>query len=104
MFIFFLYFLKLVTVLPNLKYTNALPVHVGVSELPVGILGIIEQFVLTIELDISNSIGNFAACTAGLESAILDWFGCGHINWTITVLFFGEIYCMHSYCIASIQV
>ena len=60
--------------LPNLKYTNALPMHIGVSELPMGILGIIEQFVLTIELDISNSIGNFAACTAGLESAILDWF------------------------------
>ena len=65
---------------PNLKYSNALPVHVGVNELPVGILGIIEQFVITMELDVSILLGNLLhAHAARLESAILDWFGCGHI-------------------------
>ena len=53
--------------------TKQLPGHVGVSELPVGLLVIIEQFVLTMELDIS------------------------------LYKFYWETCCMHRYPVASIQ-
>ena len=58
---------------PNLKYTNALPVHIGVNELPVGILGIIEQFAVTMELDISNLLGNLLHAQPGWSQLFWLW-------------------------------
>ena len=58
---------------PNLKYTNVLPVHVGVNELPVGILGIIEQFAVTMELDISNLLGNLLHAQPGWSQLFWLW-------------------------------